>query len=235
MRTHLVKCIIVDDDSASLKIIEALIQKTPFLELSASFSDPIAAADYLSKEDIELIFLDIEMPGISGLELINLLKHPPFVIVISSKKEYAFDAFALNVVDYLVKPVTEYSRFLEAALRAKENLQKVKPSVAEKEGQLFVKVDSILHNLNLSDILWIEAFGDYIKINTADKVMTALATMKSIESKLPTNLFVRVHRSFIVNLTKINKIDLAELHIDVKIIPVSNFYREALMKKISLL
>jgi DNA-binding LytR/AlgR family response regulator len=235
MLTDLIRCIAVDDDLASLKITELLVKKTPFLELVACFDDPIKAADYLAKEKVQLIFLDIEMPNITGLELISSMKHNPAVIIISSKKEYAFDAFDLNVVDYLVKPVTSYARFLKAALKAKEDMQPISTSSIDMNEQLFVKVDSVLHNISLNTILWVEAFGDYIKINTDDKVMTTLVTMKSVESKLPENLFARVHRSFIVNLRRVNQIDLNSLHIGDRMIPVSGFYREALMKKIDLL
>jgi DNA-binding LytR/AlgR family response regulator len=235
MNTDLIKCIVVDDDPACLKITELLVKRTPFLELTACFSDPVEAANYLLQEEVHLIFLDIEMPHVTGLELIGSLKRNPAVIIISSKKEYAFDAFALNVIDYLVKPITDYARFLKAVLKAKDDLHLHKPANVETADQIFVKVDSILHNLNLNTILWVEAFGDYIKINTANKVMTTLSTMKSVEAKLPENLFVRVHRSFIVNIKKISQIDLNNLQIGEKAIPISGFYREALMKKISLL
>lgn len=235
MATDLIKCIVVDDDPASLRIIELLIKKTPFLDLAASFTDPMKAADYLAQEKVQLIFLDVEMPSINGLELISSLKHNPPVVIISSKKEYAFDAFALNVIDYLVKPVISYPRFLKAALKAKQDVQSLKSPMVEMNEQLFIKADSVLHSINMNAILWVEALGDYVKINTEDKVMTTLATMKSVESKLPENLFVRVHRSFIINLKKINQIDLKNLYISDKIIPISSFYREGLVKKIELL
>jgi DNA-binding LytR/AlgR family response regulator len=235
MATDLIKCIVVDDDLASLKITELLIKKTPFLELQACFTDPVEAADYLTREETHLVFLDIEMPNITGLELIGSLKHHPSVIIISSKKEYAFDAFALNVIDYLVKPIIDYPRFLKAALKAKQSAQVLDVYSSETNKQLFVKVDSILHSINTNAILWIEALGDYVKINTDGKVMTTLATMKSVEARLPENLFARVHRSFIINLRKVNQIDFKNLSIGDKIIPISSFYREGLVKKIELL
>jgi DNA-binding LytR/AlgR family response regulator len=235
MKTDLIKCVAIDDDPGSLKIIELLIKRIPFLELVSSFGDPLNAVDFLLQAETPLVFLDIEMPNLTGLELISTLKHNPSVIVISSKREYAFDAFALNVVDYLAKPLTDYARFFKATLKAKEGLQAIKPVSVETDHQLFIKIDSSLHNLNLNTILWVEAFGDYIKINTADKVMITLATMKSMESKMPENLFARVHRSFLVNIRKINHIDLGNIQIGSKTLPVSSFYRDALMKKISLL
>jgi DNA-binding LytR/AlgR family response regulator len=229
------KCIIVDDDLACLKITEALVKKTPLLDLTHSFNDPFKAADYLSINETNLIFLDIEMPGITGLELIGSLKNNPSVIIISSKKEYAFDAFDLNVVDYLVKPITEYTRFLKAVMKVKENAQKREADILNTDAALFVKIDSVLHNLNLEEILWIEAFGDYVKISLADRMLTVLTTMKSIVAKLPEDSFARVHRSFIVNLKKIKVIDLVTLKVGDKLIPISTFYREALIKKIDIL
>jgi DNA-binding LytR/AlgR family response regulator len=235
MKEEIIKCIAIDDDPALLRITESLIKRTPLLELVHSFEDPFKAAAYLSKNEVPLIFLDIEMPGITGLELISSMKQPPAIIIISSKKEYAIDAFDLNVIDYLVKPIVDYSRFLKAVLKVKDSLQKTTGQALGTDSSFFVKVDSVLHNLSLDDILWVEAFGDYIKIKTAAKVMTALGTMKAMEAKLPDSVFARVHRSYIVNVKKVSEIDLANLQIGDKSIPISAFYREALMKKIKLL
>jgi DNA-binding LytR/AlgR family response regulator len=235
MKQDQLKCIIVDDDTASLKITEVLVKKTPLLELIASFNDPFKAANYLTQNEVDLIFLDIEMPGITGLELAGSLKAQPAIIVISSKKEYAIDAFDLNVVDYLVKPIMDYARFLKAVMKVKASLQKTETHILDTDKSFFVKVDSVLHNLPLDDIMWVEAFGDYVKINMTNKMMTALGTMKSMEANLPEGQFARVHRSFIVNLKKIGMIDLANLQIGDKSIPVSSFYREAMMKKVNLL
>jgi len=233
IKDSLINCVIIDDDLASIKIIEALVKRLPFLDLKASFDNPVAAAHYLSSEETELIFLDVEMPGITGLELISTFMKNQCVIVISSKRDYAFDAFSLNVVDYLEKPILDYSRFLTAVLKAQSVLSK---RLATHVGvNLFVKVDSIFHNVIMDDILWIEAFGDYVKITVGDKVMTTLATMKSMEKRLPTLQFVRVHKSFVVNIKKIKQIELNSLQIENKIIPVSAFYRDSLMKKLQVL
>jgi DNA-binding LytR/AlgR family response regulator len=235
MSTDQLTCIIVDDDAACIKITEALVKRTPMLGLAAVFSDPFMAADYLSQNAVDLIFLDIEMPGITGLELASSLKAHQAIIVISSKKEYAIDAFDLNVVDYLVKPMTDYARFLQAVMKVRAIRQKKETPSAPAPGSIFIKADSVLHQLMLTDILWVEASADYIKVHTIDKMLVALSTMKTIETKLPEGLFARVHRSYIVNLQRIERIDLASIYIGSKSIPIGNIYRESMMMKVNLL
>lgn len=233
-----ISCVIVEDDLVAQKVLEVLIQKTSFLSLKKSFDDPIDASAYLKGERIDLIFLDIEMPGINGLELLSLLDYKPAVIVVTAQQQYAVQAFEHNVLDYLVKPVSDYSRFLKAALKAKETKEAKKETTGSQKSEappLFVKVDSLLHNINLNSILWIEAYGDYVKINTDQKMLMILSTLKGIEGKLPENQFVRVHRSFIVNIKRIDNIDPSNLQIGTKIIPISSTHREALINKINLL
>jgi DNA-binding LytR/AlgR family response regulator len=238
MADNKISCVIVEDDLVAQKVLEVLIQKTSFLNLKKSFADPIEASAYLKSERVDLIFLDVEMPGINGLELIDLLDYKPSIIMVTAQKQYAVQAFEQNVLDYLVKPVNDYSRFLKAALKAKEVKDaKKQADVPQKTDNppLFVKVDSLLHNINLNSILWIEAYGDYVKINTDQKMLMILSTLKGIEGKLPENQFVRVHRSFIVNIKRIDNIDPANLQIGTKIIPISATHREALINKINLL
>lgn len=233
-----ISCVIVEDDLVAQKVIEVLIRKTSFLDLKQSFDDPIEASAYLKQQPVDLLFLDVEMPGINGLELLTLLDYKPSVIMVTANQQYAVEAFEYNVLDYLIKPVNDYPRFLKAVLKAKEakeSKQQVQPTQQSEPAPLFVKVDSLLHNINLNSILWIEAYGDYVKINTDQKMLMILSTLKGIESKLPENQFVRVHRSFIVNIKRIDNIDPSNLQIGTKIIPISATHRDALINKINLL
>jgi len=229
-----ISCVIVEDDLISLSVVEALAKKTGLLDIKATFNSSQKAVSWLAENDIELLFLDIEMPGLNGIDMLRSLPHRPDVIIISGKRDYAVEAFDLSVVDYLVKPVKDYQRFLKAVnkviAKRKKNLRNEKI-----DKNLFVKVDSLLLKLNVDEILWIEAFGDYIKIITQEKTHTVYATLKKIEEKLNRSKFVRVHRSYIVNVSKITNMDSNNLVINKKIIPISGTYKDDLLNKISVL
>ena len=224
-------CAIVEDDIISLKVIEAMVEKTGKLFIKASFISPIEASHWLVVNPVDVLFLDMEMPHLNGIELLKCLTNKPEVIVISGNPAFAIEAFDYAVTDYLLKPIKDYSRFLKAVNRALLNTNNQTPKESEN---LFVKIDSLLQKLNVNDIFWVEAFGDYIKIQTGEKIFTVYATLKKIEEKLPTN-FVRVHRSYIVNIAKIVNIDPHNLEINKKIIPISSSYRDDLLKKIKVL
>ena len=228
------RCIVIDDDPMALRLMEEHIEHTDFLILLDMFSDPIQAANQLPRKEVDLIFLDIEMPGMSGLELIETLESNPQVIIVSSKKDYVQEAFDYEVIDYLVKPVVKYQRFLKAATRARKNLQRLR---GENKGEesIFIKEGTLLLNIFLNDILWLEAYGDFVKIHTTKKMHTVLSTLKSMEDKLPPQDFIRVHRSFIVRMDKVENIDQTNLQIAKKIIPISNSYRKPLMQRIKTL
>ncbi len=225
-------CIIVDDDRISIQVLEELIQRTDLLEFVASFTSAPAALQLMQKQTIDLIFLDVEMPEMSGLEFIQSLTKKPEIIITSSKEKYALEAFNSDVTDYLLKPITEYSRFLKAVMKVIDNQADSPKSNADS---IFVKVDSLLINLDFSDILWVEAYGDYVKIVTKEKTHTVYSKLKVIEERLPKHSFLRVHRSYIINLNKVENIDHTNLQIENKIIPISNSYKEALINRINLL
>jgi DNA-binding LytR/AlgR family response regulator len=229
-------CAVVDDDTMTLKIMESLVKKTESLQLLGSFQDPVAAANALQSQPVELLFLDVEMPDMSGLELIKTLNPKPQIIIISSKKEYALEAFDYEVTDYLLKPVASYARFLQAVQRvqAKHKKSAIDTPSAKSE-HIYLKVDSLLVKFNLKDIYWIEAFGDYVRVKTTDKLHTVYATLKSVEDTLPSEEFLRVHRSYIVRIDKIVNIDQSNLQVDNKIIPVSQSYRKKLLESITTL
>jgi len=229
-------CAVVDDDAMTLKIIESLVKKTELLHLIGSFQDPVAAANTLQRSPVDLLFLDVEMPDMSGLELIKALNPKPQIIIISSKKEYALDAFDYEITDYLLKPVASYARFLQAVQRAQmKHAKNVATPSPTKPKHIYLKVDSLLVKFDLKDIYWIEAFGDYVRVKTTDKLHTVYATLKSVEDTLPQGEFLRVHRSYIVRIDKIVNIDQSNLQVENKIIPVSQSYRKKLLESITTL
>ena len=226
-------CIIVDDDTLSRTTLRNYVEETPFLKLVTCCSSAIEAVNVLNREKIDLIFLDVEMPKMSGLELIKTLGHLPYIILVTANKNYAIEAFEYEVTDYILKPAT-YARFLKAVKKVQKNSKNdTKPS--QKASEIFVKVNSALMKINTQDILWVEALGDYITINTVSKNYTVYSTLKGIENKLPKDDFIRIHRSFIVRQDKITAIDDYLVMIDKKSIPVSKSYKEELMKRLNLL
>jgi len=231
-------CIIIEDDPLSVRIIQEFIRKTTDLNLVHTFSNAIDAINILqTDESIELIFLDIELPEMSGIEFLDSIKEPPQVIIISSKGLYAADAFDYDVADYLVKPIT-YARFYKAIQRARKRLEKDK---LEKVGrsEIFIKKDATLVRLKYSEILWIEALENYVIFNTFNEKFTIHFTMKAVEQKLPQDKFTRVHRSFIVNTSSIDAIEdnsvLVKVHDGTKSIPIGKSYKDKLMGDINLI
>lgn len=225
-------CIIVEDESISRSMIENLVSKTNFLTLKGSFTSGEEAMPWLLNNEVDLIFLDIEMPGITGIDLLKSLIVKPEIIIISANPEYAIDAFDFAVADYLLKPIKDYGRFLQALSKVISQKNKVN---VDSQKQLYIKIDSLLQKLDIEDILWVEALGDYVKIQTSDKLHTVYSTLKKLEERLSSEKFSRVHRSYIVNLEKINNIDSSNLTIGKKIIPISDNYKKALFNKIKIL
>ncbi|MDA3952006.1 MAG: LytTR family DNA-binding domain-containing protein [Bacteroidales bacterium] len=230
-------CIVIDDDALSRRIIEEFITRTDFLDLKNSFQNAVEAINALDKttDEIDLIFLDIEMPEMDGIDFLNTLKVLPQVIIVSSKEKYAIEAFDYDVTDYLLKPAT-YGRFYKAVLKSKT----IHEAKSKKEiDEIFIKKNSALVQLKYTDILWVEALENYVIVNSYDEKFTIHFTMKSIESQLPVNQFKRVHRSYIVNVKKINRIEDNSVFIKsddgIKSIPIGKAYKERFMKDINLM
>jgi len=228
-------CAIVEDDRISLALIEGLAEKSGLLEVKKSLASSQEALLWLSENQVDLLFLDMEMPEISGLQLLRALSYKPEVIIISSNPNYAVEAFEFSVTDYLLKPIKDYARFLQAVNKVSAKQKPQKKETKDIDGNLFVRIDSLLLKLNLDDVFWIEASGDYIKIQTTEKNHIVYSTLKKIEEKLPPQKFVRVHRSFIINISKISNIDPNNLEINKKIIPISSTYKEELLDRIKVL
>ncbi len=231
-------CIIIDDDKLSRRILEEFIRKSDGLALKESFSDAVEAINYLQHDNnIHLIFLDIEMPEMSGIDFLHSLSNPPQIIIVSSKEKYALDAFDCDVTDYLLKPIS-YSRFFKAIDRAINRFEKNKSNMIGKD-EIFIKKNSCLVRLKYDEILWVEALENYVIFNTFKEKYTIHFTMKAIEQKLPANKFTRVHRSFIVNTGCINIIEDNSVIINTdegtKNIPIGKSYKEKLMKDINLI
>ncbi len=233
------KSIIIDDEEMARAIIEKLSSNNKNLNLFESFSNAIEAIKYLNQNSVDLIFLDIHMPTFTGFDLLQTLKNPPKVILTTSDKNFAIEAFEYDcIVDYLVKPVTQ-ERFDKAVQKAilfsQTNKVESKPKDSEVINELYVNIDRRLVKINFATINLIEAKGDYILIKTDSKNYTVHSTMKKIEEKLPDDLFLKVHRSFIINTTKIIDIEDNSVLIGNNVIPVSRSNRPELMKRLNLL
>ena len=231
-------CVIIDDDQMSRRIIEEYVRKTEFLALKYSFSNAVDAINNISKEDpVDLVFLDIEMPEMSGIDFLNTLTSPSQIIIISSKEKYALEAFEYNVTDYLLKPIL-YSRFYKAVEKATSRYEKTR-EIKEGDNEIFIKKNAKLVRVRYDEILWIEALENYVVITTYDDKYTIHFTMKAIESRLPANVFLRVHRSYIVNKSKIiiiedNSVGI-EYEDDTRYIPIGKSYRDKLLGDINVI
>jgi DNA-binding LytR/AlgR family response regulator len=232
-------CIIVDDDKLSCKLLENYVGKSSAsLNLVGIFSDSVSARNELSKrKDIELIFLDIQMPEIDGFEFIGSLEYPPNIIIVSSAEGYALKAFDFNVVDYLLKPIA-YARFCKAIDKTIKYFSR-KDIINTGDQEIFIKKGSALVKLKLKDIIFVEALENYVTVNTIEEKYTIHFTMKAIENQLPGTLFVRVHRSFIINkglilAIKENCLDL-RFGTTVKSIRVGKSFRDSLLNDINVM
>ena len=227
-------CIIVDDDSISRKLVERCVEKTSSLNLIGSFASVNEVLIFMQTNSVDLIFLDIEMPEISGLDFIKTFHHDmPQIIIVSGKDKYAIDAFNYDVTDYILKPIT-YNRFVKAVVKAFSKQVDVKVNPKENKN-LFIKKDKTYINVALNSIHYIEALGDYVNVYTLSQRYTVLSSMKSIEGLLPESEFVRIHNSFIVRIDKITEIQNETLNCMGKIIPISRTRKTDFHKKINFL
>ena len=231
-------CIIVDDDKLSCKILEGYVNKSSSLNLIGCYSDSLEARDIVTKrKDIDLIILDILMPEMSGFDFIGSLDFPPNIIIVSSAEEYALKAFDFNVVDYLLKPIT-YGRFCKAVDKTIRYFGR-KEVMNTGDEEIFIKKGSSLVKLKLKEIIYIEALENYVTLITKDDKFTIHFTMKAIENQLPSGVFIRVHRSFIINKSMIQAIKENALDLNVgnslKSIPVGKSFRDSLLNDINVM
>ena len=230
-------CIIVDDNKMARTALKKLIEQVDSLELKEECASPVDAYNYLLKENVDLVFLDVEMPGMTGIELVKNLEKRPIIILITSKTDYAVEAFELNVADYIIKPVT-LSRFMVAVSKAKELFeikgQKIELNEKDKE-YMFVRSNSVLTKIKIKDITYIQALGDYVNIYTIDSRYTVHITLKGMEEKLPEDKFYRLHRSYLIALDHIDKVEEGTAFIGKHPVPIGEQYKKELLKRINLI
>jgi DNA-binding LytR/AlgR family response regulator len=221
----MIKAIAIDDEPIALRVIENFCKDVDFIHLEKTFEDPQAALRHLNKFPVDLLLLDIDMPGMTGLELYKKLKQNTMVIFITSRAEHAVEGFSLRAVDYLLKPFT-FDRFQEAAKRAQEFINfNTKTESTENSKYLFIRADFSLVKIAIDEIKYIEALDDYMKIHIKDqKTLVARMTMKSILQKLPADRFIRIHRSFILPVERIKVLKTKSLLTDDMEMPVGNNY-----------
>jgi two-component system response regulator LytT len=225
-----IRTIAIDDEPLALDLVAEHIRKTPFLELVGIFDNPFDAIEFMEANEVDLLFLDIQMPDLTGIEFTRSLQETPKIIFTTAYEKYAIEGFKLNAVDYLLKPFS-YEEFLTAARKARKQIELERPAMPEADVSnqfLFLKSEYKIRRINFSDILYIEGMKDYIKVYTAGdkKPVLSLNTITSMEKKLPAERFMRVHRSFIVNLERIETIERNRIVFGDKYIPVSDPYKE---------
>ncbi len=226
----MISTIAIDDEPLALKLLSGYIAKTPFLSLEGEFDNPLAAIEFLEHTAVDLIFLDIHMPDLSGIEFVRALASNPKIVFTTAYEKYAIEGFKLEAMDYLLKPFS-YEEFLVAAQKAKKQIeleQKATITIEANNEFLFLKSDYKIHRINFDDILYIEGLKDYVKVylRNEPKPLLTISSMKQIEAKLPVTRFMRVHRSFIVNLSRIEIIERFRIVFGKVYIPVSDQYKD---------
>jgi len=229
-----INCIIVDDEPLARKGLKEYINDVDFLNLVGEFDNAVKATDILSKENVLLLFLDIQMPKITGLDFFRSLKQAPPVIFTTAYPQYALEGFDVNALDYLVKPIS-FERFLKAALKAKEyyEIRKENESKAtSNEEYFFVKADNKLVKIFFNEILFVEALQNYVTIHTATKKYITYLTFKSVEEYLPQEAFIKTHKSYIVSAAKIDSIEGNDIRIKEYHVPISRNEKDLVMEKL---
>ncbi|WP_276737753.1 LytR/AlgR family response regulator transcription factor [Prevotella pallens] len=199
-------CIIVDDEPLAIRLLENFIERTPFLTLKASFTDSVAAMQFIINDSADVLFLDIQMPDMNGMELSHMVPSHTRIIFTTAFKEYAFDSYEVNALDFLLKPI-RYNKFLAAAEKAKNWFEMASQPLNNQHTTVFLKVDGELQQVQLDDVVYVEGMKDYVIFHLSNRRLVTHMTMKTAEELLPTNNFMRVNRSYIVALDKIRKVD----------------------------
>jgi len=232
------KCIIVDDEPFALNLIRDYVQKTPYLELVNLFSNPFKALDFLRNNHVDLIFLDINMPELTGIQLLKSLSYQPKVIFTTAYPEYGAESYEYDAIDYLLKPI-KYERFLKAVNKVhelvnvskRENLQISTPN--HNDDEIFIKSGTQIHKINSNDILYVEGAGNYMIFYLKESKIMSLLKMSEVLNLLPSNKFIRIHKSYIVSYTHIDIIEKHQVFIRKKNIPIGITYREHFLSTIN--
>ncbi|MFV5703312.1 LytR/AlgR family response regulator transcription factor [Flavobacterium sp. XS2P12] len=223
-------CIIIEDEPLALERTKSFVSKIPFLNLCGTFENALDGLSYLKSNKVDLLFLDINMDELTGIELLESSKIESQVIITTAYQEYAIKGYELNVTDYLLKPFT-FDRFLKAVNKAQENI--VQPILNPQQDFIFVKTENRLEKINLSDILFIEGMRDYRRIHTISKKIMTLQNFSELEQIIPSNLVCRVHKSYMVGINKIDSIERMRIRVSNQIIPISETYKELFFKIIN--
>ncbi len=228
-----ISCIIIDDEPLARKGLKEYVADAGFLQLLAEFDSPIKAAEWIGSNDVQLLFLDIQMPRITGLDLFKSLRNPPPVIFTTAYPQYALEGFEVNALDYLVKPFT-FDRFLKAALKAQEFYEVRESNLPGSPAGdfFFIKADNKLVKLFFDDILFVEALQNYVTIHTPGRKYMTYLTFRAVEDYLPADKFIKVHKSYIVAASRIESIEGNDIRIGPHHIPISRNQKEEVMEKL---
>ena len=234
------RCIVIDDEYPARVLLKDYINNLPQLELSNSFKNPLEAMETLSSENIDLIFLDIQMPGLTGIEFLKSVRNKPLVIFTTAYPDYALEGYSLDVVDYLLKPFT-FERFVSAVNKAsdlhalkKGNLGNVSSGDVKPSGSNFIQIKSgsKTYRVNIEDILYVEGLREYVTYVLDTQKIISLESLRNLEQTLPVDLFLRIHKSFIINKKKVQSLEGNQVEIKGRKIPIGKSYKEAVMKEI---
>ena len=232
-----INCLIVDDEPISRSIIESYCGHLPYLTIAGSCDNAMKAKIILQEQHVDLLFLDINMPVIDGISFLKTMKHPPLVIFTTAYKEFALDAFDLAATDYLLKPFS-LERFIIAVDKATEKIQGSKPATisdsADNENYFFIKADGKIYKTRFDDVLYAEASGNYTKIVTTEKSLMPAMSFTALEGLLPAGLFIRIHRSFIVNKSRIGHIEGNRVYVNNTELPIGSNYKEAFLQALGI-
>ena len=228
-----IKCIIVDDEPLAIEILESYVSKIEQLNLVGTFRNAVTAFTFLQQHPVDLIFLDIQMPKLSGIDFLKTLKQPPKVIFTTAFRDYALEGFELEIVDYLLKPIP-FERFLKAVAKVLHHPATTTPAAPKQEvipdNYVYFKVDKKMIKTKMTDVLYIESIKDYVKVKTSDKEIVTQQKISYLEESLPREQFLRIHRSFIVNLEKIDAYTATDVEIGKQSIPIGRNYKNDVMK-----
>ena len=223
-------CIIIEDEPLALEKTKDFVNKVPFLNLAATFDNALTGLAYLNNNKVDLLFLDINMDELSGIELLESSKISSQVIITTAYQEYALKGYELQITDYLLKPFT-FNRFLQAVNKAQENLSQRLPD--KQLDFIFIKTENRLEKIMINDILYIEGMRDYLRIHTSGKKIMTLQSFNELEQLIPAHLVCRVHKSYMVAVNKIESIERSRIKIADQLIPVSEKYKEAFLQLIN--
>ncbi|MGD9328266.1 MAG: LytTR family DNA-binding domain-containing protein [Cyclobacteriaceae bacterium] len=227
-------CLVVDDEQLARELLEQYISKVPFLELKGLVKNPLEVFEYLEKDTVDIIFLDIQMPDLSGIDLLKSMSSKPIVIFTTAYSEYAIESYELNALDYLVKPFS-FERFMKSVNKAVELIKLKQNSAIPVSGQEYISIhaDHKIYRIRLDDILYIEGLREYVSYYTSEKRIVTLASLKNLEETLPESMFMRIHKSYIIPVRKVKAVEGNMIDLGIKKIPIGRSYRDKVFKVFS--